>query len=101
MKVTSPRRQRAWYRAAEKSPDPVLALAVLTLAERWATAIEEQIDGGQPLEAAAADAHRAVTGGAGGVQLHAGLGTVMVDFLADCWEHGARLRNWHAAHGTQ
>lgn len=97
MKIANPRRHRAWYRAAEKSPDPVLALAVLTLAERWATALEEQIDGGQPLEAAAAGTHRAVTGGADGVQLHAGLGTVMIDFLADCWAHGNQLRNWHAS----
>lgn len=99
MLVRSRRRRRAWYRAVERSPDPVLGLGLFTLAERWAEALESAMAAGRPLEQIAAETHRAVTSAAGGL-MHTGAGDLMVKFLADCWEHGGELRRWYASAGS-
>jgi hypothetical protein len=99
MLVRSSRRRRAWYRAVEGSPDPVLGLGLFTLAERWAEALELGMTAGLPLEEIAAETHGAVTSAAGEL-MHTALGDLMVEFLADCWEHGRRLRRWYASAGS-
>lgn len=100
MKVKNRRLYRAWYRGIDKTTDPVLGLSVFVLAERWAEAIESRMEAGQPLQAAAAEAHRAATAGAAGALMHTSLGDLMVEFLDECWAHGGELRTWYESQGA-
>ncbi|HEU5121304.1 MAG TPA: hypothetical protein VFT59_00515 [Candidatus Saccharimonadales bacterium] len=95
MRIKNHQMRRAMYRTAEKSSDPVLGLAVLTIAEKWAEDMERRIDDGERLEAIAIEIHQHVTGGAEGLRLHTEFGDIMVNYLNDCWTEGKQLADWY------
>lgn len=97
MKVKSKRARRIWYERSERTSDPVLALAMLTITERWAGLMEPYLAAGTPMSVVAEPTHKAAARDHPDLALHSALCDSMVDYLEACWVHGRALRKWYGA----
>ena len=84
------RNQKDWDEGVENNDDPYGA-AVYRYAKNWANLMESEIDNGVVLEKCAKEtSHSADTEGITGFMYGCA-----VSVLANCWEHGEQLRQWH------
>ena len=97
MQVKNARARRLWFRTAERSVDPILALAVLGLAERWANYMEVRLEAGETVAAMALETLRLAAPGTDALDPHQWLGDIVVDYLEECWHYGVQLRRWYGA----
>lgn len=87
-------RKRRWA-GIEKSHDPTLGTAVLTMAEAWANALEPLLDSGLAISEVAIRTHSQVMSGHEALDFHSPLCDVMVEYLEDCWQFGSILAKWY------
>jgi hypothetical protein len=98
MKIKNERVRRRRYLTVEKSKDPILGLAILHIAERWADALERLLETGAELSEVAEATHAYATNSAVALELHGKICDVMVEYLEDCWRHyGSALARWYKA----
>lgn len=97
MQVKNAAARRSWFRVAEKSEDPVFALAMLSLAERWAEYMEPRLAAGETIADIAIETLRAAAPGTDALDPRKPAGDLVVDYLEECWSHGTQLRRWYGA----
>lgn len=96
MQVTNARFRTRYYRTAERSSDPVLGLAVLSIAERWAEMMEPRLEAGETIAAIAEETFQvAATTGADALAPGTQWGDVIADYFEGCWRHGKAFRRWY------
>jgi hypothetical protein len=97
MHISDNRVRTSWYRVAERSQDPVYALAVLSLAERWAELMEVRLAAGENIAGIAEETRRAVTPDTDAIAPRTVWGDFIADYFEDCWRYGLAFRRWYGA----
>lgn len=96
MLVKDERAWSNWRKVATNSRDPEWVLAVLTLAERWAAAMEKYlVSRTSTIPDMAVFTLRQTVRGTHVLDPHTNWGDFVADYLEECWLYGPEFHQWY------